>query len=217
MAKATGEGGGKGGSPFLAILVFLITLGLAALTYPSYLGVGKSKDSPALLAYAEALPQALAPLRILVLPGPAGTIRLRLKTLDLGGQEVSLLERSFQGQGLGLDLVSRKLAPATKGGAGRILLFPRLLYGYGEAGEGPDKAILFDAYDKGGLPAIYLGPKPVSEGESKALAKLFASIRADSSASRRIQVLLPSPDIGTVYELRLGASGNPVLLKVGAF
>lgn len=210
-------GGGKGGSPFLAILVFLVTLGLAALSYPSYLGVGKPKDSPALSGYAQALPQTLAPLRLLVLPAPAGTLRLRLKALDLSGQEVSLLERSFQGRGLGLDLVSRKIAPAAKGGAGRTLHFPRILYGYGEAGEGPDKAILFDAYDRGGLPAIYLGPRAVTEAETKALAKLFASVRADASASRRIQVLLPAPETGAAYELRLEVSGNPVLIEVEAF
>ena len=219
MGRARTEcgGGAKGGSPFLAILVFLITLGVAALTYPSYLGVGKSKDSPALIGYAEALPQTIAPMRILVLPGPAGSFRLRLKVLDLSGQELSLLERSFQGPGLGLDFVTRRLAPAAKGGTGRTLLFPRDLYGYGESGEGPDKAILLDVYDRKGLPGIYLGAKAPTEAEAKALAKLFASVREDSSASRGVQILLPSPEVGAAYELRLGASGNPVLVKVGAF
>lgn len=216
------EGKPRLGGQMLGVLVLLVTLVLGLGTYPAFLGVSKPKDGPALAKLGFSLPETLVPLRFLVLAGDSPGLRLKIKALDLGGRELGLLERSFEGPGLGIDLVSRKLGPASTGGKDRILLFPRVVFAYDGAGAEKEAARLFDLYDREGLPAIYLdsGARGDSRGDpsqAKALARLFASARGDSSSSSLVHVLLPGVEAGAVYELRLPASGNPLLIKVPAF
>jgi len=212
--------GQKGGKPGLAFAIIGLTLVLGLLSYPSYLGLPSARDKASLASAAGKLPSAYTPLRLQIVSASADGLRVRIKFLDLSGGELSLIERSFEGQSLGLEFYAKRLAlghPSTY----RTLLFPRILRGKG--GASGASLLLFDAYDREGFPGIFDsragGAASLSEDERRALSRAFTSAKAAKKplASSRLIVLLSGLEAGKSYKVEVDSGGEASLLPASVF
>jgi hypothetical protein len=120
------------------------------------------------------------PLKFMVLSRDGGAIKARIKLLDLSGQEVAVIEKSWPGRELYIDMLLEPVRTLRQGQAADAwLAFPyRVFTDEVSAASG---SLLFDAYDTGGFPGVLEGA-PWSSGERKALAAAFADARRKAAA-----------------------------------
>jgi len=187
------------------IIVFASILG-AGYFYLDWARAGQQRKIAGLEALSAKLTAETVPMRFMVLSRGDEGVRVRIRLYDLSGKELVLVEKTFPGRELFFDFLVSSLPPPEAAGAGgggesggaRWLAFPyRVFTDSLPAAQG---ALLLDAYDRSGFPAVFDGGA-FGAGESAALKAVFARARKAAAAGE--------PAAGTVgYEGGRGSAGS---------
>ncbi|HOX32391.1 MAG TPA: hypothetical protein PLB91_08670 [Spirochaetales bacterium] len=162
----------------LLLLALLAAAGLAAYLYLGSAGRAQARRIAELESLASRLTAGTVPARFMLLSREGGSLRFRLRLYDLAGAELALLEEELPGRELYLDFLLLPLPG--QGPSESWLAFPfRLFTDELPAADGPR---LFEAYDRGGFPAIFGGAEGSeaaggSPAAREALVELFARAR----------------------------------------
>lgn len=119
------------------------------------------------------LKEEIVPLRFMILERDKGGVRARVRLYDLDGQEVDLLEMTWPGSELFIDV---SVVPV----ADRYLAFPRRIFTDRLAPSSGTN--LYPRYDRGGFPAIFEGGDFDRSGRRK-LEDLFRALKEDGEPS----------------------------------
>jgi hypothetical protein len=188
------RGGKARGSALLGLLLFLASVAGASYFWFQYSASSQRQR----IAYLEDLEARLrsetVPIKFMVLSREGGEIKARLRLYDLAGREIAVLERSWPGSELYIDvlLVPAATRAAPRGAKGAEaergdswLAFPyRVFTDELSAASG---SLLFDAYDDGGFPGVLRGIE-WSAREKEAI------VAAYSAARKRAAAGLPATD-----------------------
>jgi hypothetical protein len=194
------------GRPLLGVLIIL--LALAASFFWFRYSAASQKER---IAYLENLSTRLrsetVPIKFMVLSREGGEIRARLKLYDLSGRELAVLEKSWPGSELSIDML---LVPL--GREKLWLAFPyRIFTDKLSAALG---TLLFDSYDRGGFPQV-LGGVEWSARERATIAAIFSSVRKSASAGAPATEAAPGAFGSAVHELaRLSRFEVGIVYKV---
>jgi len=180
--------GGRRGSPLLGALLFLASLAAAGYFWFQYSASYQKKE----IAYLEDLSSRLrsetVPVKFMVLSRDGGEIRARLKLYDLSMREVAVVEKSWPGSELYIDMLLIPVRSGARGGDEKPdswLAFPyRIFTDELSAASG---TILFDNYVSGSFPEVMRGIE-WSAKEQSVITSAF------SAARKRAAVGLPATD-----------------------
>ena len=178
-------GGGRA-SRIIGPLIVLASF--AAGGYLWLQGLGSAQKQK--IAYLEGLSTRLksetVPVKFMVLSREGGEIKARLRLYDLARREIAVVEKSWPGGELYIDILLVPVRTGSEGGAADAwLAFPyRVFTDILPAASG---TLLFDAYDSGGFPEVLRGIE-WSAKERAALVAAFAAARKGAAAG------LPSTD-----------------------
>jgi hypothetical protein len=174
--------GGRRGSPLLGALFFLATIAAAGYFWFQYSSSSQKKE----IAYLENLSSRLrsetVPVKFMVLSRDGGEIKARLKLFDLARREVAVVEKSWPGSELYIDMLLIPVRSGPGGGEEKPdswLAFPYRIFT--DALSAASGTLLFDFYDSGGFPEIMRGIE-WSEKERSAIASAFAAARKSAAA-----------------------------------
>jgi len=166
------------------IIVFASILG-AGYFYLDWARAGQQRKIAGLEALSAKLTAETVPMRFMVLSRGEEGIRVRIRLYDLADKELVLVEKAFPGRELYFDFLVSSLPPTEAAGAGgepggaRWLAFPyRVFTDSLSAAQG---ALLLDAYDRSGFPAVFDGGA-FGAGESAALKAVFERARKAAAA-----------------------------------
>jgi hypothetical protein len=172
--------GRRRGSPLLGWLIILLSFGLAG--YFWFQGLGSSqKERIALLESASSkLKSETVPIKFMVLSREGGQIKARIKLYDLAGGEVAVIEKSWPGKELYIDMLLEPVRTARESKEpDSWIAFPyRIFTDELSAASG---SLLFDAYDGGGFPEV-LGGAEWSPAERLAISTAFADARRKAAS-----------------------------------
>ena len=171
---------GGHGSPVLGIFIIAVSFISGGYLWVRHVD-GSQRQK---IAYLEGLSSRLrsesVPLKFMILSREGGEIKARLRFYDLSGREVAVMEKSWPGSQLYVDML---LVPirSEKGAekADSWLAFPyRVFTDTVSAASG---TLLFDTYDGAGFPEILRGAAWGSRDEATIKA-VFSSARKSASA-----------------------------------
>jgi hypothetical protein len=120
------------------------------------------------------------PMKFMILSRDKGEIKARLKIYDLSGNEVSVMEKSWAGAELYIDVLLIPVkSQKSDAKADSWLAFPyRIFTDKVSASSG---TMLFDSYDSGGFPEVLRGVTWTTKDEA-AIKSAFADARAKAKA-----------------------------------
>jgi hypothetical protein len=177
----------KRGSPLPGLLIILASFVAGGYFYFQNANAIQKQKIVYLEKLSEKLRAETVPIKFMILSRSEGQIKARIKLYDLAGSEVAIVEKSWPGTMLYIDmlLVPARSAPedSAKGSsppaADSWLAFPyRIFTDEVSASAG---TLLFDAYDSGGFPQVFRG-LDWTAGESKAIADAYAAARKSAAA-----------------------------------
>jgi hypothetical protein len=149
------------------------------------------------IAYFENLTARLqsetVPIKFMILAREGGEIKARLKLYDLGGREIAVVEKSWRGSEIYVDMLlvpvrtssdrtsSDRTSSKGASGAGgdSWLAFPyRIFTDQVSAASG---TLLFDSYDSAGFPEVFRGVE-WSQAERATISAAFSAARKSAAA-----------------------------------
>jgi hypothetical protein len=168
------------GSPLLGGLLFLITLAVASYFWFQYSVSTQKKAIARLEKLSSRLSSETLPLKFMILSREGGEIKVRLKFYDLSRREIAVMEKSWPGSELYVDML---LVPALSGEGGgeseAWLAFPYRIFT--DSLPAASGTLLFDAYDGSGFPEVFEGAD-WSAKERASLVSIFAAARKRAAA-----------------------------------
>jgi hypothetical protein len=175
-----GERKGKRRSPILGVVLIFASFMAAAYIWVGNSGESQKKTIARLEGFADRLRSETVPVKFMVLSRDSGEIRARFKLFDLSGRELSVLEKSWKGTELYVDVL---LVPIASGKdakrADSWLALPyRVFTDEIPAASG---TLLFDDYDVAGFPEVLRGVDWSAKEESS-LKAAFAEARKAARA-----------------------------------
>ena len=174
--------GPQRGSPLLGGLVFLVTFAAAGYFWFQNSAASQKKEIAYLESVSTRLRSETVPVKFMVLSREGGEIKARLRLYDLALREIAVVEKSWPGSELYIDML---LIPVRSGVTGRDekpdswLAFPyRIFTNEIPAASG---TLLFETYDSGGFPEVMRGIE-WSAKEKSVIASAFAGARKKAAA-----------------------------------
>jgi hypothetical protein len=174
------------GSPLLGGIFFLLTIAVAGYFWFQYTAAMQKQRISYLENIGSRLRSETVPVKFMILSREGGEIKARLKLYDLSGREVAVIEKSWPGSVLYVDmlLVPVRGGPAPSAGSGAQLAEAWLAFPYRIFTDRLDAAsgtLLFDSYESAGFPDV-LGGVEWSSTERAGLIKLFSAARRKAAA-----------------------------------
>lgn len=179
MKAARGE---RRGSPLLGGLLFVATIAAAGYFWLQYSVASQKREITYLENLSARLRSETTPVKFMVLSREGGEIKVRLRFYDLSGNEVAVMERSWQGAELYVDMLLAPVRTQAAGGSSEAdswLAFPyRIFTDRISAAKG---SLLFDVYESGGFPEVFSGIE-WSAAERAVIAAAFSAARKSAAA-----------------------------------
>jgi hypothetical protein len=172
--------GARRGSPLIGAFIILASFAAAGYFWLQYADSSQRQKIAYLEGLSERLRSETVPLKFMVLSRDGGEIKARIRLYDLEGKEVAVVEKSWLGSELFIDMLlvpMRSDEAAEK--ADSWLAFPyRVFTDRVGAASG---TLLFDAYDSDGFPEVLRGA-PWTARDKAAIKSAFASARKLASS-----------------------------------
>jgi hypothetical protein len=174
------------GSPLLGALIIIASFAVAGYLWLQYADNGQKQK----IAYLEGLSTHLrsetVPLKFMVLSRDNGEIKARLKLYDLSGREVAVMEKSWPGSELYVDMlllpIRSEMGAET---ADSWLAFPYRIFT--DSLSAASGTLLFETYDSAGFPEVFRGAAWGAKDE--------ATIKAAFAEARKLAASgLPASD-----------------------
>jgi hypothetical protein len=167
---------GRKGSPLVGGLLFIVTILATLYFYFQYDASSQKRRILYLEGLSSRLRSETTPLKFMVTSREGGEIEARVKFYDLAGREIAVLEKSWPGSELYVDML---LVPSRDSKEEAWLAFPyRIFTDKVNAAAG---TLLFDAYDSGGFPELLRGIE-WSAKERGTIAAAFSAARKKAAA-----------------------------------
>ncbi len=171
--------GARRGSPLIGALLVLASFAAGGYFWFQYSAASQKQKITRLEELSARLRSETVPLKFMVLSRDGGEIRARIRMYDLSGREIAVLERSWPGSELYIDILLLPFRSENVGvKADSWLALPyRIFTDRLAASSG---SVLFEAYDRGGFPEV-LGGIGLSPGERADIVSSFASARESAA------------------------------------
>lgn len=175
------------GSPLLGGIAFILTIAAAAYFWFQYTADLQKRRIVYLENLSARLSSETVPVKFMILSREGGQIKARLRLYDLAGRELAVVEKSWPGRELYIDmlLVPTQTGPASssasKTGPGTSqawLAFPYRVFT--DSLPAASGTLLFDDYESAGFPEV-LGGVEWSARERASLKSLFAAARRNAA------------------------------------
>jgi hypothetical protein len=173
---------GRGRRPAIGALIIAASFLAGGYFLLRYMGSGQKERIVRLEALADRLKSESVPIRFMILSKDAEEIKARIKIYDLDGAEIAVIERSWPGSSLYVDMLLAPIAAADRAGGSEDeswLAFPYRIFT--DRVSPAAGTTLFDAYERDGFPRVLDGVewKPA---ERAAISSVFKAARESAAA-----------------------------------
>jgi hypothetical protein len=220
------------GRPASAIGVLIIAASFVAGGYLllQYMGAGQKERIARLEELASKLKSESVPVKFKILSKDSDKIEARVRIYDLSGSEIAVVERSWPGSSLYIDMLLVPLVSETLSRGSAVpaapayLAFPYRIFT--DRVSPASGTSLFEAYDRDGFPRVLDGVEWTSS-ERAAIAAAFKAAKASASAGEPATstaegafgsavheaVGMPSLEAGIVYKVVCRAKGGVEIME----
>lgn len=166
-------------SPILGAAIIALSFFLGGLFWVRYANQQQKIEIARLEDLADRLMSESVPLRFMILEKNDSALTARVRIYDLAGREISVLEKTWPGRSIFIDML---LVPLVSSGRARPpepswLAFPYRIFT--DTVSPASGTLLFDTYDRDGFPRVLDGVQWTS-AERAAIVSAFRAARAEA-------------------------------------
>jgi len=175
------RGGGNRRSPILGAAIIAASFLAGGYLLITDMNGRQKAEIARLESLADKLRSESVPVKFMILGREGGSVKARIRLYDLSGREIAVLEKSWPGSSIYIDILlvplvseARQASPGDS-----YLAFPYRIFTDELSPASGER--LFKAYDSGGFPRVLDGVE-WSGAERAAIIEAFRSARASEAA-----------------------------------